>query len=68
MTSRSFCSSPCSSDAASSIRREVLRVARTLADLEDEEQVRAPHVAEAMGFRVLDRVGQARATGQGARL
>ena len=39
---------------------KILRVARTLADLEDDEQVRAPHVAEAMGFRVLDRSATAR--------
>jgi magnesium chelatase family protein len=34
---------------------KVLRVARTLADLEGVEQVRAPHVAEAIQYRALDR-------------
>jgi magnesium chelatase family protein len=34
---------------------KVLRVARTIADLEDEERVRAPHVAEAIQGRLLDR-------------
>jgi magnesium chelatase family protein len=33
----------------------VLRVARTIADLEAEERVRAPHVAEAIQGRLLDR-------------
>jgi magnesium chelatase family protein len=32
---------------------KVLRVARTIADLEDEEQVRTPHVAEAIQGRIL---------------
>jgi magnesium chelatase family protein len=30
----------------------VLRVARTIADLDSSEQVRKPHVAEAVGFRL----------------
>jgi magnesium chelatase family protein len=34
---------------------KVLRVARTIADLDGAEQIRAPHVAEAIGLRVLDR-------------
>jgi magnesium chelatase family protein len=34
---------------------KVLRVARTIADLEEEPQVRAVHVAEAIQFRGLDR-------------
>src|SRR5579859_3747345 len=34
---------------------KVLRVARTIADLDGSEEVRAPHVAEAIGLRVLDR-------------
>ncbi len=34
---------------------KVLRVARTVADLENEERVRAPHVAEAIQGRLLDR-------------
>lgn len=36
---------------------KVLRVARTIADLEGEERVRAPHVAEAIQGRLLDREG-----------
>lgn len=34
---------------------KVLRVARTIADLEGKESIGAPHVAEAIGARVLDR-------------
>jgi magnesium chelatase family protein len=34
---------------------KVLRVARTIADLEGSAAVRPPHVAEAIGLRVLDR-------------
>ncbi len=34
---------------------KVLRVARTIADLEGEERVRAAHVAEAIQGRILDR-------------
>jgi len=34
---------------------KVLRVARTIADLEGEERVRHPHVAEAIQGRLLDR-------------
>ena len=34
---------------------KVLRVARTIADLEGELRVRAPHVAEAIQGRLLDR-------------
>jgi magnesium chelatase family protein len=35
---------------------KVLRVARTIADLEGEEQVRAAHVAEAIQGRILSHV------------
>jgi magnesium chelatase family protein len=34
---------------------KILRVARTIADLESEPRVRAPHVAEAIQGRLLDR-------------
>jgi magnesium chelatase family protein len=34
---------------------KVLRVARTIADLDGSDDVRPPHVAEAIGLRVLDR-------------
>jgi magnesium chelatase family protein len=34
---------------------KVLRVARTIADLEGEATVRAPHIAEAIQGRLLDR-------------
>ena len=34
----------------------VLRIARTIADMEDAEQVEIPHLAEAINFRTMDRV------------
>jgi magnesium chelatase family protein len=34
---------------------KILRVARSIADLEREERVRTPHVAEAIQGRLLDR-------------
>ena len=36
----------------------ILRVARTIADLEGAAAVGEPHIAEAIGYRVLDRAGQ----------
>jgi magnesium chelatase family protein len=33
----------------------VLRVARTIADLEDQEEIRPEHVIEALNYRILDR-------------
>jgi magnesium chelatase family protein len=44
---------------------KVLRVARTLADLEGSEAVKSPHVAEAIQYRLLDRRLEA-ATGAAA--
>ena len=34
---------------------KVLRVARTIADVEDSEQIREEHLSEAVNYRVLDR-------------
>ena len=35
----------------------ILRVARTIADLEGEQDIRLPHVTEAIGYRRMDRGG-----------
>ncbi len=36
----------------------VLRIARTIADMEDAETIEIPHLAEAINFRTMDRVNQ----------
>jgi magnesium chelatase family protein len=34
----------------------VLKVARTIADLEESEAIAAPHVSEAVQYRMMDRI------------
>ncbi len=36
----------------------VLKLARTIADLNNSDQIRKPHLLEAIGYRSLDRYGQ----------
>jgi magnesium chelatase family protein len=40
---------------------KVLRVARTIADLDGKAAIGTAHLAEAIGYRILDRGGGARA-------
>ncbi len=36
-------------------RHRALKVARTIADLAQDADIRSPHLSEALGFRILDR-------------
>jgi len=33
----------------------ILKIARTIADLEGEKEIQPPHISEAIGYRYLDR-------------
>ena len=36
----------------------ILKVSRTIADLQGEQQISQPHLAEALGYRAMDRLLQ----------
>jgi len=44
-----------SSEPSSSAYHRILKIARTIADLEGEKEIQPPHISEAIGYRYLDR-------------